>query len=69
MKKTMHRISKKILNKNIPKKKIRVSLFLEMDSVNFFKKYAKSIGAKYQPMISNVLSDYVKRISRKSQDI
>lgn len=42
-----------------PKRAVKVTIALDEDSLNFFKKKAATIGTKYQQMIREVLRRYV----------
>jgi len=45
-----------------PKKEgVKVTLIVDKESVNFFRKKAQKVGLKYQRMIREVLREYVHR--------
>ncbi len=39
-------------------RKRKITIELEIDDINFFKKEAKKLGASYQQMIRNLVSKY-----------
>ena len=45
------------------KSKVKITITLNKDSVEFFKKYAQTNHVKYQTMINEVLDTYVQRYS------
>jgi predicted DNA binding CopG/RHH family protein len=42
----------------------KVTIELSDDSIEFFKKQAKKLNTSYQPMIRNLLDDYVRIMSK-----
>ena len=40
---------------------VKVTIALDQDTVDFFKEQAQNLGASYQRMIRNLLSEYVSR--------
>lgn len=42
----------------------KVTIELNDDSIEFFKKQAKKLNTSYQPMIRNLLDDYVRAMSK-----
>lgn len=46
-------------------KKIKVTILLGLESVNFFKQEAKKTGYPYQRMINKVIEQYTKHYLKK----
>ena len=44
--------------------KIKITITLNRESVDFFKKYAQKNNVKYQTMINEVLEKYVQRYNK-----
>jgi len=44
--------------------KIKITIALNNESVNFFKKHARKNNVKYQTMINEVLDKYVQKYNR-----
>lgn len=44
-------------------KPVRVTLTLDVDTLDFFKKHAKKLKVPYQRMIRNLLNEYRNRIT------
>jgi predicted DNA binding CopG/RHH family protein len=49
----------------LPNDHVKITIRLDVPSVEYFKKHAKQIGVKYQRMIRQVLLDYAKHHSAK----
>lgn len=49
--------------------KVKVTISLNRQSVDFFKRYAKQYNVKYQTMINEVLDQYAKRYSGYKTEI
>jgi len=51
-------------NQLVPRvEKQKVTILLNRESVDFFKRAAKTNGVKYQTMINNLLDSYAKKYS------
>ena len=46
-------------------KKEKITIALDKQSLDLFKKYAKKHSTKYQPMINGVLSSYADKFLRR----
>jgi hypothetical protein len=44
--------------------RVKVTLTLEKNSVDFFKREARKLGGSYQRMMRNLISEYADRLNR-----
>ena len=47
--------------------KVKITISLNSESINFFKKHAKKNNVKYQTMINEVLDKYVQKYKERAR--